>query len=263
MLRRQIESGNRHDATIAAHTAIQSWTAIVAAVIGTLTTIALIVVTYNQFEISKRQERLDYARAMNQYTVSMKYGAVRIEQLHNGDNIDPDQHDMLPRTLVIERVKGDSAIVSTHVTQYMYLMSPEQYDALSQIKVSRALVGHCGVKVENWFTGSNGRFETPSWLLPLVESGKYDGPNGTIRVVRGKTFIDIAYYDVFGLLKYDQIVIENGRVTMRRDVGIVVDVSDRSHIVPTDDGNFRITQLDANRDSKCLQFIEHSLPESY
>lgn len=194
----QAEALNRHEAEIARHTAIQSWTNIISVVIATVTTVALIAIAVEQYRTSKRQVDLEYARSANRYEFIVDTypieGSLGFYGLASGFHI---------------QEKSGSQILSIYVGQ----MATVSYDRDSPTP-------SCTILIHPWFQRkSRETFILRDDVKNIVTSGAVFDPRGERISIRPSVVsVYIKYIDVFGKVAIDYIEIEGDSISIRRAV---------------------------------------------
>lgn len=189
---RQAEALNRHEARIAAHTAIQTWTNIIAVVMSVVTAVALGWIAWNQFKTSEREVALELARSQPQYEVSLSSISSRRA---DGSPIildaGPTTEDELPAQLYVAVGRGDGQIRQIRVKQRLEIFLPGSGEP-------------CEVTVNGWWAQRYPTlFQSPAAIFALNNKLKGKGEGATLYPVGTDVYVE--YYDVFGAERSDKI----------------------------------------------------------
>ncbi|MNH96435.1 hypothetical protein D3C73_491020 [compost metagenome] len=181
-LKAQSDALTQHEATIARHTKLQTYVAI-------LTTAILATITYFQYKAGEREVALEYAKTSNQYSVSMTY-------IDGYGDIVPGASfgTLIPATLKIRRESGLGTIGEIRTYQAFKLGTPS-YNSKCEVWIP-----HPFRQVEN---GSL-ELKPQEDFLDLAKLKTIKGPSGkTAQVLSTNTVVVIEFRDIFGKTRRD------------------------------------------------------------
>lgn len=184
-LKAQAETLNKHEATIARHTGLQTW-------VAALTTVVLASITWMQYRAGEREVALEYAKTANQYTVGMTYQSGYGDTVAGPYGMEP----ITPIEIAIKRDSGLGTIGSVDVYQTFKIGSDPVMNETD-----------CEVVVTNWFEQTSpGSLELR--LNPdrtrLLDKTDIVGPMGAKgQFTASTTIIVVEFRDVFGNSRRD------------------------------------------------------------
>lgn len=197
VLQAQTDALAQHEASIAKHTRLQTYVAVI-------TTVILATITFFQYRAGERQVRLEYAKTANQYDVTMSYrdrdGTVTTHPWLVQDSA-------MPYELTITKTAGISTVTRVEVFQKFRLMAE---DTVIDVTGDRGCVVGTTYMFLQEKPGSlemrlpghlNDSFRQTSFTMPDGRVGKMSAEESTIV---------IQFRDIFGKERSDVITGHNG-----------------------------------------------------
>lgn len=206
---RQAEALNRHEAKIAAHTAIQSWTNIIAVVMSVVTTTALIVIALLQWNSSERDVALAYALAQPAYKIDFTFAdGQRYAESSAAAWADDIDNERLPQpiTRLSFSAKDDSVKIDyIEIRQIYFLDNGEET---------------CDFALSNAFQSDNGIdfVDRISGTLTSHATFISEKSRKPVSLRWSRTEVYTRYADVFGESRHDLVVLSGQGSRTARNV---------------------------------------------
>lgn len=192
VLQAQTDALAQHEASIAKHTRLQTYVAII-------TTVVLATITFFQYRAGERQVRLEYAKTANQYDVTMSY------RDRDGSVVAHPwivRHSAMPYELTITKTAGISTITRVEVFQKFRLMAEA---AEIQVTGERGCVVGTTYMFLQEKPGSL-EMSLPGHLNDSFQKTSFTMPDGRVgKISAEETTIVIQFRDIFGKERSDVI----------------------------------------------------------
>lgn len=202
---RQTDALEQHEGLIARHTQIQSRTNIIVAILGAISSVALIYIGYQQYKVSDRQVELE------DRVVALEYAKVSPQFSVESDFFPTERSGAVthqfPKNLQVRITRGEAALESVEVFQELEL------SLVSRVN------GACRVRLINYFeqqpgnmTDFDGRrvFErvalNPSWFQDRSYSD-------FVVIEPQQTLVELGYRDIFDEAKVERFFGTDGIVS--------------------------------------------------
>lgn len=189
----------KHEKSIARHTAIQSWIGAVQLIVGASTTAALLYVTQQQYRASERQVLLEYAKVAPQFAANITSFPT---------DLSAAVPTSFPRDLSVRISRGEASI--TDVTP------------IQEVEVSRLRKGGhavCAVRISNYFDSKSGNITDFSAKLLFGNIARdpakfQDAGMADFLIVRPQnSLVTITFDDIFGEKRIKRYVGDNGTLS--------------------------------------------------
>jgi hypothetical protein len=178
-LNRQSKILDKHEKTIAKHTAIQTAISWLSLVMGIVTTSALIGIAYFQFRAQERQVELEYAKVSPSFLVEIS--AYRLQ-----DEV------KFPTALKVRLLRGEARVKAIHVHQDLIIAA---------IIDGRDEHLNCIARIDNYFSVDPNSLATSTHAtVTSVARDPYRrfGKEHFMTVRPGATWVEIEFDDLFG-----------------------------------------------------------------
>lgn len=201
-LNRQTQALESHEAKIAAHTALQSYIAIVTTIVSFVTTLALGYISYLQYKTSSRQVELDYAKIAPQweFTTETRYPRGGNDITFSG----PWDHYPIAANVSLQR--GEAKVNKIQIFQDMQVSRATKLNKKFGVDI-------CIARFENYFVwnGNGLKLSTNPKALQIADVPSWDVPAkgdriDTIRFSPKDTWAKVQFTDIFG--KNREIVLQ-------------------------------------------------------
>lgn len=212
---RQSDTLERHEAKIARHTAIQSWTNIISVITSVIMTAALIGIAILQWQASEREVALQYAQAMPHYLIDVTYADGRkfgLSSVAGWADEAADTSIFSPTKTITISQNGGTSTLDYIAFRQIYGLHDEKTKSFCEFELRDAFVSQDG---KTFVDALSDRFPNTTTLtaLPAARGGN------PVWVDWRRTEIYTRYMNVFGDTKYDRIVVGEEGSRTERDVG--------------------------------------------